>query len=183
MTNHFSKAVFKNCLGHFKWRICKIGECMLLSISLPLFFADDLPLLNLKGGTICVKQLGNPLTRDIWCFHKEIIPSCPKVYKFCDCLRVFIQPSWFNRYHGITGNNFTCSMKLVPSLMSFLSSVITRLRVMEREVINSVILRKTLTKGEILRNIRKFSFQRTIINVGESLVKAQILLYIRRVIL
>lgn len=30
---------------------------MLLSISLPLFSADDLPLLNLKGGTICVKQL------------------------------------------------------------------------------------------------------------------------------
>lgn len=39
---------------------------MLLSISLPLFSADDLPLLNLKGGTICVKQLAVELDISIY---------------------------------------------------------------------------------------------------------------------
>lgn len=39
---------------------------MLLSISLPLFSADDLPLLNLKGGTIYVKQLAVELDISIY---------------------------------------------------------------------------------------------------------------------
>lgn len=60
-------------------------------------------------------------------------------------------------------------------------SIITMLFIKETKLANRMNLGKMSIKGQILINIREYSFQRTnirIINVGKSFMKAQILLYI-----